>query len=97
MVQSDALSRRPDLCPEIDTNNEDQTLLPETMFVNTIDTDLRDLIAEARGVDHVVLDAVEALRTGGIPPMKTALSNWRLDGDLVFYRDQCYVPNNLDL
>ena len=33
MIQSDALSRRPDLCPKEDNDNENVTLLPEQMFI----------------------------------------------------------------
>ena len=45
MVQSDALSQQPDLCPDKDTDNEDKILLPDTMFVRLINTKLRDLIS----------------------------------------------------
>lgn len=44
MILSDALSRRPDLCPDEDHDNEDITMLPETLFVNFIDTELQDRI-----------------------------------------------------
>jgi hypothetical protein len=47
MVQSDALSQRPDLCPEEDTDNEDITMLPEEMFLKLIDVDLQQRIAMA--------------------------------------------------
>lgn len=36
MVQSDALSQRPDLCPDEDTDNENMVMLPANMFVNLI-------------------------------------------------------------
>jgi hypothetical protein len=35
MVQSDALSRRPDLCPE-EEEPQTATVLPETLFINAI-------------------------------------------------------------
>jgi hypothetical protein len=34
-IQADALSRRPDLCPQ-ETDNEDVVVLPEHLFVNLI-------------------------------------------------------------
>src|SRR5277367_7181577 len=40
MIQSDALSRRPDLCPDDDHDNEDKVLLSESMFINAIDLGL---------------------------------------------------------
>jgi len=39
MVQSDSLSRRPDLYPEKDTDNQDRILLPDEMFIKTIDVE----------------------------------------------------------
>jgi len=44
MVQSDALSRRADLAPDTDDDNDDRTLLPDSLFVNMINTKLNDLI-----------------------------------------------------
>ena len=41
MVQSDALSQQPDLCPDKDTNNEDIVMLPDSMFMDLIDTELQ--------------------------------------------------------
>ena len=38
MVQSDALSWWPDLCPDDDTNNENIIMLPDNLFLNLIDT-----------------------------------------------------------
>ena len=39
-IQADALSRRPDLCPE-GTDNENVIVLPEHLFANLIDTELQ--------------------------------------------------------
>ena len=39
MVQSDTLSRCADLAPDTDDDNDDQTLLPDSLFVNMIDTE----------------------------------------------------------
>ena len=44
MVQSDALSQRPDLCPEEDNDNEDIVMLPDELLVSLIDTDLQERI-----------------------------------------------------
>jgi RNase H-like domain found in reverse transcriptase len=40
MIQSDALSQQPDLCPDEDTDNEDIVLLPDDMFIMLIDEGL---------------------------------------------------------
>jgi hypothetical protein len=59
MIQSDALSQRPDLCLEEDTNNKNIVMLPEEMFVNLIDVDLQERIAAANDLDG---NAAEMLR-----------------------------------
>ena len=40
MVQSDALSQQPDLCPDDDTDNKNMIMFPDNMFLNLIDMDL---------------------------------------------------------
>jgi len=44
MAQADALSRRPDHVLEEDHDNEDVTILPDSIFVNFIDTELRETL-----------------------------------------------------
>ena len=97
MVQSDALSQQPDLCPDEDTNNEDRILLPDTMFVRLINTELRDLIATNKRHDTVILEAIWALRGGERLPMNSKIDDWTFDDSLIFYKDKCYIPNDLDL
>ena len=97
MIQSDALSQWPDLCPKEDNDNENVTLLPEQMFIRSIDTNLWDLIAQTRNQDYVIVDALEALKTHEALPMQSSLSDWKIEDDLVFYKNRCYVPNNKEL
>ena len=97
MVQSDALSRRPDLCPDEDTNNEDKVLLPNNMFVRLINTELRDLIANNEQHDTVILEAIWALRGGKQLPMNSKIDDWTFENGLIFYKEKCYVPNDLEL
>lgn len=47
IVESDTLSQQPDLCPEEDNNNEDIIMLPDSMFLNLIDTALQEKIAQS--------------------------------------------------
>ena len=68
MVQSNALSRRSDLYPDDETNNMDITLLPDSLFVQTIDTEMHNLIATNLMKDDIVKDAIEALKSNGTPP-----------------------------
>ena len=56
----DALSRRPDLIPKENNDNEQITLLPESLFVNTIDLAIADKIAKSSEKDPVVLKTLQA-------------------------------------
>ena len=42
MIQSDALSQRPDHCPTEDNGNEDMVLLPDNLFIDLIDVSRKD-------------------------------------------------------
>uniref|UniRef100_A0A0W0GEF0 RNA-directed DNA polymerase n=1 Tax=Moniliophthora roreri TaxID=221103 RepID=A0A0W0GEF0_MONRR len=72
MVQSDALSRRPDLVDEEENDNDDIVMLPDKLFVNSL---------------------IEK----GTPPIKSSLQDWRTKGNLLFYKDRIYVPNDATL
>jgi hypothetical protein len=61
MIQSDALSRRPDHCPDEDNDNEDITMLPDNLFVNLIDTDLQEKIAISDDLDESATEAMKFL------------------------------------
>jgi len=58
MIQSDALSRRPDHCPVEDNDNEDMVLLPDNLFIDLIDVDLQERI---ENIDKMDKDAETAL------------------------------------
>ena len=56
MIQSDALSRRPDLCPENDNDNEDIIMLPDDLFLNLINLELQKKIAISDDLDGNAAD-----------------------------------------
>ena len=101
MVQSDALSRRPDLCPENDTDNEDIVMLPHEMFVNLIDTDLQNKIAMSDDLDGNAAEALKLLLEKGPTPMTAGLDDWKLEStngrNILFYKGKNYIPRNIDL
>ena len=70
------------------------TLLSKQMFIRSINTNLQDLIAQTKNQDHVIVEALEALKTHGTLLMQLALSDWRTDNSLVFYKNRCYVPDD---
>ena len=100
MIQSDALSQRPDFIPE-DNDNDNRTLLPEHMFINLIDTNLEDRIANVENYDFDVKNALEMLLEKGPLTLQQDLEDWKLekhnDKNVLFYKNKNYIPNDLDL
>jgi hypothetical protein len=85
MVQSDALSRRADLHPDEDNDNKDMMLLPDELFMKVIDTETHSLLVTTLMKDDLVKSAIEALKTGGIPLIKSVLTDWKLEDGLLFF------------
>jgi hypothetical protein len=79
MVQSDALSRRPDLCPDNDTDNEDILMLPENMFLNLIDLDLQRKIAVSDDLDGSAAEALKLLLEKAPTSMMAGLDDCKVE------------------
>ena len=76
MIQSDNLSRRPDHIPDEDHDNEDQVLLPDSLFLRLIDNDLQDLIADSDRWDELALDALNNVQKNGPNELTKNLNDW---------------------
>jgi len=101
MIQSDSLSRRPDLCLEEDHDNENKVLLPEGLFVNLIDTELQQRIAKSDKYDLDTANAIKILLEKGPKELNSKLEEWtteQFEGkNILFYQGRNYVPNDLEL
>ena len=122
MIQSDTLSRQPDLCPENNQDNIDKTLLLDGLFIsaftlseeepadatertllldhlflNNFNLDLCTQIVASTNWDHMVSDALTALQSSETPPRKSALSDCQHKDGIVFYKDECYIPDDVGL
>ena len=101
MVQSDALSRCPDLCTDKDTDNEDIVMLPDSMFVDLIDTELQQRIVNSNDFDKTAADALKLLLERGPTTMTIGLEDWTLDTsnsrNVLFYKGRNYIPQNNEL
>uniref|UniRef100_A0A0W0GD21 Uncharacterized protein n=1 Tax=Moniliophthora roreri TaxID=221103 RepID=A0A0W0GD21_MONRR len=97
MVQSDALSRRDDHVQGIDDDNDDVILLPERLFINVVDLDLQAKLKDRLGSDDFHKMTLESLTTKGLPPIKSALSDWEVNDSLIRYRGRIYVPDDVVL
>ena len=101
MIQSDALSRRPDLCPEEDTDNEDIIVLPNDLFISLIDEGLQQHITNSTNLDGNAAEALRFLLGTGPPAMTTGLEDWTVDQsngkNILFYKGKNYIPRNVEL
>ena len=101
MIQLDALSRQLDYIPDEDNNNVDRILLLENMFVNLMDLDLQDRIANMDKYNYDVKNTLELLLENGPNSLWQDLEDWRLekhgDKNILFYKDKNYIPDDLDL
>ena len=101
MIQSDTLSQWPDYIPDEDNNNVDRILLPENMFINLMDLDLQDRIANMDKYDYDVKNTLELLLENRPHSLWQDLEDWQLekhrDKNILFYKDKNYIPDDLDL
>jgi hypothetical protein len=73
MVLSDALSRRPDHCPEEDKTKE-EILLLDDLFLNLLDINLRDRITRNKEYNFNVTKAIELLQEEGLTSIQ---NDWK--------------------
>ena len=101
MIQSDALSRRPDFALDEDHDNEDVTLLPDKLFINLIDMDLQKRIASSPDLDTIAADAVKTLLEQGPTSVRNDLSDWTTEllenNNVLFYKGRNYIPKDKEL
>jgi len=76
MYQSDALSCHPDHIPEGDTDNEDVTMLPDGLFVNLIDTELQQQIADSKILDTNAAKTLKPFLEDGPMELTDDLVDW---------------------
>ncbi|ESK82117.1 reverse transcriptase-rnase h-integrase [Moniliophthora roreri MCA 2997] len=72
-------------------------MLPDKLFVNVIDTELKTMLEEALPSDKFLQMTIESLIEKGTPLIKSSLQDWQTEGNLLFYKDRIYVPNDLTL
>ena len=103
MIQSDALSRRPDHCPDDDIDNEDIIMLalPDDMFLNLIDVDLQRKIAMTEDLDNNAAEALKLILEMAPTSMTAGLDDWKVETsngqNILFHKGKNYIPRNTEL
>src|SRR5713101_8270993 len=103
MGKSDALSR----CPDHDTgenDNEDQILLPPTIFARSLVTiDLQDhalcqRIKDCQALDEELIQMLQIIQANGSSRWKRKLQpHWSVQDGLVLYSGRICLPKDRDL
>ena len=75
MIQSDALSQRPDHGIEGQLEEEGKIMLPENMSINLLDADLQERILNGKELDMDVKNAMETLLQEGPANLKNDLED----------------------
>jgi RNase H-like domain found in reverse transcriptase/Reverse transcriptase (RNA-dependent DNA polymerase)/Integrase zinc binding domain len=100
IILSDALSRRPDHCPEEEETKE-EILLPDDLFLNLLDINLRDRITKNKNYDFNVTKAIELLQEEGPTSIQNDLEDWKIeevdDQKTIFYKGKQYIPKDQEL
>jgi hypothetical protein len=73
MVQSDALSRRPDYDTDERMEEEDKVVFPDNLFINLLDMELQERILNGKELDLDVKNAIEMLMDEGPTSLKNDL------------------------
>ena len=101
MIQSDALSRRPDHGIEGQLEEEDKIMLPEDMFINLLDTELQERILNGKELDIDVKNTMETLLLEGPTSLKNDLEDWKIEEvegrRTIFYKGKNYIPKDQEL
>ena len=88
----------PDFVPDNDTDNDDMTMLPEKLFINLIDTDLQNRIANCKTFDKDATDALTMLLEQGPTTVQNALNDWTMEefegNTVLFYKGKNYIPQD---
>ena len=101
-IPADAHSRRPDLCPEEDNDNEDIVLLSEDLFIQLINMELLDTVTNAQRGDSTALEALWLITRGNPLDPSTNLNDWTVEKDstdqnILFYKGKMFTPDDIDL
>ena len=62
-------------------------LLPDKLFIKMVDIMLADMIKLTTASDELANKISNIIKIEGIPPIKSDLSNWKLDDGMLFYKD----------
>ena len=72
-------------------------MLPNELFARTIALELRDRTISSTLADDPAQSIKNYLKEKGTPPLRTALTDWTLDDEIILYKGKFYIPPDTDL
>ena len=78
--------------PDTSSDNTGITLLPDDLFICTIDTALVDKITSFTTSDPLVLNALKSLSTGSPLFPCSSLANWHFSDSCLYLKNCLYIP-----
>ena len=90
MGPTDTLSRLVD--PDISSDNNNVTLLPDDLFIHAIDTTLVDKITSSTSTDLLVLDTLNSLSNGSPLFPRSSLTDWHFSASCLYFKICLYIP-----
>ena len=72
-------------------------MLPNRLFIAPLDLELAEHIHTAQDKDKVILEALAAVKSGSVLPMRSTLQDWVFEDGLVYFQHRCYVPPDENL
>jgi hypothetical protein len=80
---------------------EDKVVLPDSLFINLLDTELQERILNGKELDLDVKNAIKTLMEEGPNNLKNDLQDWKIeeiDGwKTIFFKGKNYILKDLEL
>ena len=72
-------------------------MLPDRLFIAPLNLELAERIHTAQDKEKVVLEALAAVKSGNVLPMRSTLQDWVFEDGLVYFQHRCYIPPDKSL
>uniref|UniRef100_A0A0W0FE12 Integrase zinc-binding domain-containing protein n=1 Tax=Moniliophthora roreri TaxID=221103 RepID=A0A0W0FE12_MONRR len=69
-------------------------MLPDELFINAIDAELKDKIEHVLSTDNFKNIVIKSLIEKRVPPIKLTLKDWEMKDNLLFFKNRAYVLDN---
>ena len=71
-------------------------MLLKEEFIRALNETLK-LKLQSDEQEKVITESLDAIKTKGVAPMKTALKDWKEEDGIIFFKNKCYVPKIFEL